>query len=179
MIALLACAGDDGPRPGETPVSAYTMLEEGHSWTYRDDSLGPEAESPDETLLLHARYVGDGTVEFRRGTRWADATDEGKLVWSEEEGLALVEWDLGSVSGSGKVAMSDEVPEGGAVVDSAKHSCTTNTGSPVDTYYGSFELALVFTCTGGEMAGAYAFAYSWGLVQVESEGITLDLVGPW
>lgn len=175
----MACSGESSGLGGEPLVSDYTMLEEGASWTYRDDSLGPESETPDEDLLLHARHTGDGVVEFRRGARWADGSDEGKLVWSEKNGLSLVEWDLGEAQGSGDLFMSEEVPEREAVTMSGKYSCTTRMDAPIDTYYGTFELALVFDCTGGGMGGTYAFAYGWGLVQVDAGGIVLDLVGPW
>ena len=179
VILFLACTGTSGPVAGDVLVSDYAMLEDGTSWTYRDDALGPEADSPDEELLLHAKVTDEGVVEFRRGLRWADATDEGRLVWSEKDGLTLTEWDLGEAEGSGSIFMSEEVPEQGAVTASGKFSCTTRMDQPIDPYYGTFELALVFDCTGGGMGGTYAFAYGWGLVQVDAGGIVLDLVGPW
>jgi hypothetical protein len=180
VILLLACSGTEGTTAGGSVLVAdYVMLGDGTSWTYRDDALGPESDSPAEEELLHARHVGDGVVEFRRGLRWADAIEEGKLVWSEADGLTLVEWDLGEAQGSGEIFMSAEVPEQMAMTVSGKYTCTTFMDAPVDTYYGTFELALVFDCNGGGMGGTYAFAYGWGLVQVDAGGIVLDLVGPW
>lgn len=172
-VGLVACGRREPYAeldPDAAALSDYHMIEEGTSWIYRDDSGDSE---PDEDTLLHARHE-DGQTALRRGARWADGEAVGALEWETGDGLVLVGWSLPSgESGSGELLISGELigidPDG----------CTlTQPEEGLPTYYGTFSDVLLFEC-GEPLPSRLGFALGIGLVWLETEGDTLDLVAPW
>jgi len=176
-LLLLGCTGQPPPTPGEVnEVADYTGLAEGASWVYRDDGLD---ETPVEDELLRARYQGDGLVELRRGYRWADADPAGSIRWDTSDGLELTALQLGSVSWSGALRLADPEPENGDQQVRGGNHCLTDDAQVVETFYADYDDALLLSCTGDALPGTYAFARGVGLVRLEIDGLTIDLVAPW
>lgn len=169
MIAalLIACGGGGEAAEDGIPVEAYSGLGDDASWVFRDD--GAEDE-PVEEDLLRAHHLGDGVVEFRRGIRWADGVAEGTMTWGSPGGVVKVVVDFGALEGERPLVNLEGVPASGCAV---KHP------AEVETFYAVFDDAMVVTCEGGDVPGAWSFARGVGLVRMEAEGVTIDLVAPW
>ena len=116
-LALSVCVGALGcsketttMEPENITIDDYHGFAADATWTYRDDGVLDEA--PEDSALLRARYTGDGVLDLRRGSRWADATrvaevvghsgaindlvfspDDKQLVTVGEDGAILV-WNL-------------------------------------------------------------------------------------
>lgn len=178
---LLACGDGLGTGPGsssELLIADYDGLTDGSAWVYRDDM---DTGDVDEERLLRTQYMGEGVVEFRRGTRWADAYTVGEIVWDLSEGLTLSSWSVFTV-GSGDYLVSDFNPELGEVYSDGEWSCTVDRPAEgVSTWYGVFEDTFAFDCEGGQiLAGRYVFARDVGLVRLTlPDGGGLNLVAPW
>lgn len=173
LLWLVACNGD-GFGESAVPAADYGTLDEDRAWTWReelpaDTGIGLEV---DESALIHGRWV-EGAIQLRRGTRWADAMSVGSIELSlpETGGLVLDGWDLDGDSGGGAL-LSLEDPETG--LDTP--DCTIVTNLQVDTFYGIFQRTLISDCGG---KGIWTFEYGVGLVQVEADGLILDLVAPY
>ncbi len=181
ILLLLACDGTgtgSGSSSDATLIVDYDGLSEDNAWVYRDDA---DTGIPDEDRLLRTQHTGDGVVEFRRGTRWADAETVGVLSWETRDGLGLASWSVFG-SGSGDYPLSDFDPAGGEVVTQGDWSCTLS--RPVEgeaTWYGLFEDVFVFDCAGGGgLEGRYVFARDVGLIRLTlPDGNGLNLVAPW
>ncbi len=178
--AILACDGIGGGTGGgssATLIVDYDGLSDGSAWVYRDDG---DTGLPDEEQLLRTQYTGDGVVEFRRGTRWADAASVGTLVWDTRYGLGLSSWSLLG-GGSGDVLITDFDPVEGEVISGEDWSCTVT--RPVEgepTWYGLFEDVVVSECAGSGPEGRYVFAREVGLIRLTlPDGSGLNLVAPW
>ena len=92
---LLAC-GEPAPETStlfNIVLDEYHMLTENRSWTYRDDMPVDPESFPDESSLLLAKNDGS-YVQFRRGSRWADAQDVGHIEWDPSDGFRILSWDL-------------------------------------------------------------------------------------
>ncbi|MCB9741388.1 MAG: hypothetical protein H6741_29695 [Alphaproteobacteria bacterium] len=180
LLALLAlgCA-DGGGAPNEysTSLVYYYSIEDGDSWTYRD-SLDAE-EEPEASELIHARYLGDGLVEMRRGARWSDAEYEASLTWDTSDGLSLVAWELGANVGEGSYPLFEPNTESGDVVETTGWSCEILAREPAETFYGVFSDTVGARCVGVGLSGTYIFGRDMGLVRFEGGGLVLDLVAPW
>ena len=187
LLLLLTACGED-PLAGTVmeqglPASAFHTLGEGRSWIYRDDDSD---EDPDEEQLLRAQDVGEGRLELRRGSRWADAEPAGHIAWTTERGeLWLSSWELpDGTEGAGGFRMADADPEDGELTsgDGGWRCDLTRQEDGQETWYGTFEGALIIDCVGGNdgLGGRYAFGVGAGLVYLETEdGYLLDLVAPW
>ncbi|MCB9762125.1 MAG: hypothetical protein H6739_20055 [Alphaproteobacteria bacterium] len=176
-LLVLGCGVGEGGRNNNTrDLEAWYALTEGQAWTYRDD--GEDAD-PDEAELLHARHVGDGEVELRRGARWTDGEVEGRLTWDDSDGLALVDWELGALTGSGDYPVLERDSSGGDEVGQGGWTCRIETLQEIETFYGVFREGVVAECTGVALTGTYAFGKDVGLVAFEGGGLRLDLVAPW
>jgi hypothetical protein len=176
VVGALGCDPDQDPVGGTEAIDAYAMLEEGASWTYRCGAA--DTGEPDCSALLLARHAGDGLVELRRGSRWADAVEVGHLQWRLSETLVLDSWELDGDSGAASVTVLST--EHGESIDEGGWSCEISQPEFVETYYAIFERPLVSTCTGGGgPEGSYAFAMGFGLIQLTGGEHELDLVAPW
>lgn len=176
---LLACGEDLPPPPGqegEVPLDSYHGLSEENSWTWRDDG---DTGEPESERLLKARYE-EGVMDIRRGSRWVDGRPEGELEWSTEGGLFLVGWDLGGARGSDELPLAVDGTVWGGTVSAEDWSCTNRFSDDLQTWYAVFDDAVIFDCTGGNgVPGQWAFARGLGLVKLEGEIITLDMVSGW
>ena len=179
-VCAVGCSGARSTKvTPEVLVDDFLMLtEEGRSWTYRDD--GEDMLSPENATLLRARHAGDGVLDFRRGTRWADGESEAMVAFSQSDRLRVMEWVLGDSSGQGEYPLATSTTEEGSKVANGSWTCTTERPDLIETYYGDFSDVLTFSCNGGQgPAGEWHFAYNVGLVAFESEFYQLDLVAPW
>ena len=175
-IGAAAC-GEDAPPPGSSDLADFLALEEGASWTYRDE-LDTGAADPEE--LMAARFQGAGLVALRDGARWADGTDAGHLLWAAGRGLTLDDWALGSSGGAEPVTLAADGGASGDSVTSGGLTCTATFPTAVTSWYADFEEGLQVDCEGpGGLAGQWSFASGFGLVRMQVEAMTLDLVAPW
>jgi len=187
LVLLMGCGEEgDGMFPsssGDVVLSEdYDGLIADSSWTYRDLQNGEgDTGGLDEDALLQARYLGDGIVEFRQGSRWADAVVVGSLEWKSRAGLNLASWDFGgNIQGKGTFPLTDETPEAGESVSQDGWSCETLKPELYDTWYGSFEDVYSFECSGAGPSGVYVFARDIGLIALQMDaGLEFDLVAPW
>ena len=174
VLWLLACGGGGGLPGNAVGASGYGTLSAESAWTWREELPADTGVSldVDESGLIHGRFV-DGAIELRRGSRWADATTVGeiRLAAPEGGGLVLDGWSFDEATGGGAL-LSLEDPETG--VDTP--DCGIVTDLEVDTFYGVFQRTLISDCGG---KGEWVFEYGVGLIQVETEGLVLDLVAPY
>lgn len=180
MLGLLACAGQD-PLFGSQDIQDWSGLWDGASWTWRGDAVGRAEETlaPDAATLTLGQHLGDGRIELRLGSRWADADTVGELIFSDDAGITLESWDAQGSSGTGPLRISEPELEDGITAFSPTYSCTLDTNEHVETWYGDFEFAAVFDCTGAGMSGSWVFAENVGLIQAQVGDIQLDLVAPY
>ena len=179
-LLVLGCAPDKeaGPVSTTTYIADYHGLEEGASWAYRDD--GVSDDSPVESEVLRARYLGDGLMDFRRGSRWPDARTEAELDFDLDAEFKLQAWDFAGHSGESDLPLGTDQPVNGQSVSSGGWLCATETDGIGLTYYGVFEDIVQYDCQGDDgPAGTFIFALGVGLVRYESEDYTLDLIAPW
>lgn len=184
-LALLAAACDEDPNAGGGGAFAISEYFAGATaWTWRDPSgdadSGDTAVTLDDAALLRAEMGDDGVMEVRRGARFADGTKVGSLTWDPvATDLVLAAWSWGS-DGSGDstfLARNGGLP--GETVANLQGSCVADTADGLETYYGTFEYALVCTCTGTHSPdGSYWFAKGFGLVKADTTEFSLDLVAP-
>lgn len=159
-------------------IREYHMMDDGNSWTYRDDAPGSADALPDEALLMLAQNDG-GVVHFRRGSRWVEAQPVGSMEWSIEEGLILQSWDLPFGSGSGPVPLSSAEPEDGDVMSDGDWTCTLSRPQSMWTYYAEYDSVLYFNCDSSSASLDIFFAKRAGLIHLQSSDYELDLVAPW
>ena len=177
LLLALACGKDDAATGQAVfDLTEYSGLDADGSWVYRDDGSD---ELPDEATLLRARDQGGGTVELRRGYRWADADPVGEVVWDTSDGLTLTGLHLLPVAWTGSMRLADLEPANGDQQVRGGSHCVTDDTQVVSTYYADYDDVLVFDCTGDGLPGTYAFANGVGLVRAELDGLTVDLVAPW
>lgn len=185
VFILLGCIESKTKKELEAAreMTNYHGIEEGASWTYRDDGADFDTGTspPDDASLILAHHVGNGFVELRRGVRWVEAEPLGHLEFSvTEQALQLISWELPTGSGSGNYLLSDELPDEGEVFTSEDWSCTVYRPEYLWTYYGYYDDVVILDCTGGGLSGYYAFGKGAGLIRFEgTEGYSLDLVAPW
>ncbi len=179
LLALSACGGDLPPPPGQEgalPIASYHGLNSENSWTWRDDG---DTGEPEAERLLKARYEG-GLMDIRRGSRWVDGRPEGTLEWSTDGGLYLVAWDIGGRRGSAELPLAVDGVAWGDTVVAEDWACTNSYADNLETWYAIFNDAVVFDCTGGNgISGRWAFARGEGLVRLDGDILTLDLVSGW
>jgi len=174
---LAACADGDEPAEGGIEPVAWLALDERGSWTYRG-ALDTAAPLPED--LLAARHEGAGRVGLRTGARWADGAPAGHLGWQQGDDLALSDWELGGQDGSGPVTLVAAGSGDGDVAESGGLACTASFPVEIETRYARFERGLRVTCDGaGALAGVWSFVEGYGLVRLDAEAQTLDLVAPW
>ena len=179
-LLALACAPDKEAAEVSTTtyIADYHGLEEGATWAYRDD--GVTDESPEESQILRARYMGDGVVDFRRGSRWPDERTEAELDYDLDAEFKLQAWDFAGQEGATELPLGTDQPVNGQSVIADDWLCATTTDGVGVTYYGVFEDIVQYDCQGSSgPAGTFIFALDVGLVRFESEDYTLDLVAPW
>ena len=145
----------------EVLVDDFLMLtEEGRSWTYRDD--GEAMLSPENATLLRARHAGDGVLDFRRGTRWADGESEAMVAFSRPTACAW--WSgFGRIEGQGEYPLATSTTEEGSKVANGSWTCTTERPDLVETYYGDFSDVLTFHATVGRTGWRMALCLQCGL----------------
>ncbi len=185
LVLLLAAGATIGCKddvrtsaPENISIQDYHGFSSEASWTYRDDGITDLP--PDESELLRVRYTGNGELDFRRGTRWADGSRAGLLAFYLDDDFSLTEWDLGPYRGEGDLPLGYEEPLDGQSLESDGWFCRTVRRIEVESYYGYFDDVVQFQCSGGAgPEGNWTFAYGLGLVSYESEAYTLSLVAPW
>ena len=181
MLYLMFACG-----PEETASSSifalvpeeYHMMSEANSWTYRDDMPADSELLPDEAMLMLAQNDG-GTMNFRRGSRWIEASAAGSLEWSLEDGISLLSWDFPGLSGTGPIALSSAEPEEGDVMEEGDWSCVLNRPESMWTWYAEFDDVLYFACTSSSQTFNIFFGKRAGLIQLSTDNYELDLVAPW
>ncbi len=182
LCLLLLCLGCKDEKSESVSLTTYIAdyhgLEEGASWSYRDDDVSDV--SPDEADLLRVRYLGDGLLDFRRGSRWADGRTEAVLDFDLDAEFSLTAWEFAGAEGEGDLPLGTDQPAQGQSVLTDDWYCSTGMDGLSVTYYGVFEDIVQYDCEGdGGPAGTYIFALGVGLVHFEGEDYTLDLVAPW
>ena len=180
FVVILGCGGARTEKVSpELAVDEYTMLQEANLlWTYRDD--GVSLGSPTNSTLIRGRNAGDGVLDLRRGSRWADGEQEGKVAFSQTDRIRIVEWELGDSSGEGNFPLAKSKTQEGDEVAEGGWSCTVERPDLVETYYGDFSDVLTFACSGSDgPVGDWHFAKDVGLVAFDSDAYQLDLVAPW
>lgn len=187
---LVGCGADANQAFLRGLMSSYHGLAEDASWTYSDqisiaamdaaeNDTAMETPELDEDQLIIAHHLGEGRVELRRGSRWADAFPYGELGWDSSDGLALTEWSLPISSGTGNYPLAPYNLET-EVSTSGDWSCSGKETELLETWYGTFDTGYVFDCAGGGLEGQFAFAFEFGLVWFEAtDGYRLELVAPW
>ena len=181
-LLLIGCSKDSVNQAAElsTEIAFFHALEEGKSWTYKDDGLSWEDTgfSLNEEVLIRAEYLGEGVVEFRRGVRWTDGVPIANLTWDTSNGLALSAWDVPVGQGSGDCPLSGPTIAIGESTSGDWSCIASDPEGGVETYYALFEHVVVFDCIGG-LEGQYVFGYETGLVKMTLTDFTLELVAPW
>lgn len=175
ILLLMACAGTADPIGGGGDWANYVAIREDDSRVFRDDGADGE---PDTTQLLHARVVGEGAFELRRGERWADSQPVGEIVWDLSDGLVLRSFVLDDLSVQSSLRLLNADSEVGELVPSANYQCVVGIPGEVETWYGSFIDTLTLDCSGAGLGGQWSFARDFGLVRFDGP-LTLDLVAPW
>ena len=177
--ALIGCA-----QPESTAVAENIDIADFHgfaseaAWSYRDDGIVDEAPEDDE--LLRTRYV-QGSLDFRRGARWADAEQTAVIsFYLTDDEFGITDWDLGPSSGSQRLPLTSTTPAEGQTIKASGWSCETNRKVEVETYYGFFPDVIQFDCEGNSgPAGLWTFAKDMGLVSYIGDEYDLSLVAPW
>ena len=180
LIAALSACSTQGTtaEPEDISINDYHGFAATASWTYRDDGVLDEA--PEDSALLRARYTGEGVVDIRRGSRWADAPFAAEVVFRLDADFSIVAWDLGPYSGTGDLTLGNENPIDGQSVQSGGWFCSTVRRVEVETYYAFFEDVIQFQCSGeGGPEGDWTFAKDIGLVAYDGPEYSLSLVAPW
>ncbi len=163
--------------PEDISIDDYHGFGANATWTYRDD--GVLDESPDDAVLLRARYTGDGVVDLRRGSRWADASRVAEIVFRLDTEFSITSWVLGPYSGTGDLPLGSKEPFHGQSVRSRGWLCSTVRRIEVETYYAFFDDVLQFQCSGqGGPEGNWTFAKDIGLVAYDGPEYSLSLVAP-
>jgi hypothetical protein len=148
------------------------------AWSYRDD--GVLDEPPEDGELLRARYVGNGILDIRRGTRWADASRTAEVQFFLDDMFSITGWELGEYEGSGDLPLGKSNPVDGQSIEVNGWFCMTNRKVEVETYYGWFPDVIQFECDGSAgPEGLWTFAKDLGLVSYEGPEYSLSLVAPW
>ena len=177
--SLLGCAKETTTAdPEDITINDYHGFAADASWTFRDDGVGDEA--PDDSDLLRARYTGEGVLDLRRGSRWADAERTAEIVFRLDADFSIVAWTLGPYSGTGDLTLGNEPPLDGQSVQSGGWFCSTERRTEIETYYAFFDDVVQFQCQGqGGPEGDWTFAKDVGLVSYEGPEYSLNLVAPW
>lgn len=178
-MGAVGCAKESTTQETEDiTIDDYHGFAADATWTYRDD--GVLDESPEESALLRARYTGDGVLDLRRGSRWADATRVAEIVFRLDTEFSIVSWVLGPYSGTGDLPLGSENPFNGQSVRANGWICSTVRRIEVETYYAFFDDVLQFQCAGqGGPEGNWTFARDVGLVAYDGPEYSLSLVAPW
>lgn len=188
MIVLLlfwACGAGSSSKNAEADqpdAILFSGLEEGATWTYRDDGSSWEDTgfALSEESLIKASHIGEGKIEFRRGLRWADSELMGELQISDSAGLRLESWSLPFGSGEGDFPFSDAQIVDGETVSGDWDCLIQRAEGGISTYYATYENVFSFQCEDGGLEGTWSFAYEIGLVRFEGTGGDfLELVAPW
>lgn len=174
MILALLLACDEGTRDGAAiDLTAFAALEDDRAWTWRDDLVTDTP--PAASLLLHGRLDGDG-LALRRGDRWEDATDAGRLGLRHEDGLWLDGWTVEGEGDPSTLQLAEESPPDGGSVTSDGHTCSIQRVAPFTTWYATFDPVAEIACdTGLTMILAQGFGAVW----MSDGSVTLDLVAPY
>jgi len=182
LMFIAAWIGCEGPT--STTITEDISINEFHgfsseaSWSYRDDGIMDEA--PEDDQLLRARYVGNGILDFRRGTRWADASRAAEVAFFLDDMFSISEWNMGPYEGSGYLPLGQSNPVEGQSIEEGGWFCMTKRKVEVETYYGVFSDVIQFQCDGSTgPEGLWTFAREFGLVAYEGPEYSLSLVAPW
>jgi len=182
LAVLVMTAGCSGARSEKVTVDLsiddFHGFSSSAAWTYRDD--GVLDAPPDDDQLLRARYTGNGIMDLRRGSRWADADTAALVAFFLDERFSIIAWDLGPYEGEADLPLGSDVPQPGEEVSVGGWSCMTDQPEEVETYYGIFEDVLSFECKGaGGPEGDWHFARDLGLIGYDGPEYSLSLVAPW
>ena len=173
--------------PENISIQDYHGFSSEASWTFRDSTVDYDLRAeeilntpPDEGALLRVRYTGNGELDFRRGTRWADGTRAGVLAFYLDDDFSLTEWDFGPYRGEGDLPLGNEQPLEGQALETSRWFCKTIRRTEIETYYGYFDDVVQFDCSGDAgPSGQWTFARDMGLVSYDSAAYSLTLVAPW
>ena len=180
FFVMMACAPEDTVEKSLFGITLeeYHMMSESNSWTYRDDMPVSSDLLPDEAQLMLAQN-DVGTMNFRRGSRWIEATPTGSIEWSLDDGLSLVSWDLPGLSGSGPIALSSAEPEDGDTISEGDWTCALTRPESMWTWYAEFDDVLYFECFSATETFDIFFGKRAGLIRFSNMEYELDLVAPW
>lgn len=176
ILALAACEGTD-PVGGGGTFSLAQYFDGAAAWTWRDDG---ETGDVDDSRVLRGEIDEEGTIEVRRGARFADGEPVGWLRFlMGTTDLVLDSWEWGDAGSSSATILARGGAQSGDIVTNLEGSCVATAADDVETSYGTFPEALASDCRGTPAPdGAWWFAPGFGPVHVETEVITLDLVAP-
>jgi hypothetical protein len=177
-VSLVACGTDEvETSSGEKSIENWLPLDGEGAWTWRDDE---QDTAPHEATLLHGRDMGQGRIEIRRGSTWADAELVGEIGFSTDDGLRLESLDLAGRTVGQPRLLAPALVQDAAVVSQNGWSCDVTINEEIDTFYALFDRTLVSRCEGNQLpAGTWVFAEDMGLVAIRSRTIKLELVAPW
>lgn len=175
-VLLIGCEGLDSAAGGGA-FSLDQYFEGATAWTWRDELDTGEV---DDATVLRGELDEEGSVAVRRGARYADGVAVGVLRWDlSAADLVLSSWAWGDADDDAATIFAREGGASGDTVTNLKGSCVAEAVDELETRYGTFDRALASTCTGtAAPEGTWWFAPGYGLVRVETDVITLDLVAP-
>ena len=174
MILLLAL-GCGGPVQSASalPLEDYAGLDEGRAWTWRDDA--DRSVPPDATTLLHGQ-LDDSGIALRRGDRWEDATDAGRIDLSLSDDIVLDGWSVDGDGDDTSLLLVQAGAEDGAVATADGHSCTVTRPDPYTTWYATFDPVITVDCDTGL---SIVLAKGFGVVALTEGDVSLELVAPY
>lgn len=174
---LSGCEGlDSAGGGGAFDIDQY--FEGTASWTFRDDG---DTGDVDDSQVLRGQLDEDGTMEVRRGTRYAEGEKVGSFRWDlTATDLVLSGWSWGSEGSDTATFFARGGAHSGDSVGNLQGDCVAESVADVSTHYGTFDHALASTCVDTPApSGTWWFAPGFGLVRLESDIVTLDLVAPY
>ena len=191
---IFACKKNASSTDVEINITDYSRLQDGVSWTYRDDENAEDTEDIpfDEDLLRAHGYEGSEedeeegsdyfTIEFRRGERWVDGIEYGSMqLHLSDEQLEIWMFDLSGITSEEIFPLAHISPLENPSVSEGNWNCTTTLIEEEWTWYGTFQNVLEISCKGGPLAGTYVLASRAGFISISLDDVDLNLqlVAPW
>lgn len=177
LVLVLAGCGDADPLGGGGTFSLAQYFDGATAWTWRDDG---DTGDVDDSEVLRGEIDEEGTIEVRRGSRYADGVPVGRLSFLlDTSDMVLASWEWGDAGSGSATILARGGGTSGDVIANVEGSCLATASPDRETSYGTFGETLRSDCTGTNLPdGAWWFAPGFGPVRVETEVITLDLVAP-
>ena len=176
MILLLVGCDAFGGNAAGVNLSGYAGLDDGASWTWRDDE---DSGIPDSEELIHGQHDGSGNVELRRGVQWGTAEPTGNFALDVSDGLALKSWSWEDDGSDSTLPFGKKGVVEGDVTYDGDWRCVLSLPDGVDTFYARYSDVAEFECAGGSLPGTFDFAKGVGLVRLRTKVVALSLVAPY